>query len=107
MSVVPQKRRRVLSRDDVRRLPRHYAGMELDEAKLAVLLNRAAEHGARKALSDIGLQDEDAGRDIHDLRKLIDDWRACKNTVFQTFVKATTLAALSFIAAALWMKLGN
>ena len=58
--------------------------MEIDEARLIVLLNRAAEHGARKALLDIGLQDEDAGRDIHDLRKLIDDWRACKNTVFQT-----------------------
>ena len=38
--------------------------MEMDEARLIVLLNRAAEHGARKALSDIGLQDEDAGRDI-------------------------------------------
>ena len=81
--------------------------MELDEARLVVLLNRAAEHGARKALLDIGLQDEDAGRDIHDLRKLIDDWRACKNTVFQTLLKASTLAVLSFIAAAVWMKFGS
>tara|TARA_B100000674_G_C37448574_1_gene737206 strand:+ start:299 stop:544 length:246 start_codon:yes stop_codon:yes gene_type:complete len=81
--------------------------MEYDDPRLIALLNKAAEHGARKALSDIGLQDEDAGRDIHDLRKLIDDWRACKSTVFQTLLKASTLAILSFIAAAVWMKFGN
>ena len=80
---------------------------EPDEVRLQVLLNRAAEQGAIEALRKVGLSDNVAGQDINDLRKLIDDWRSCKRTVFQTLIKATTLAVLSFIAAAVWMKFGS
>ena len=94
--------------DDVRGIAEQNARMENepDELRLQVLLNRAAEKGAKEALRQIGLSDEDAGQDIHDLRTLINDWRSCKRTVFQTMLKATTLAVLSFIAAAVWMKFG-
>lgn len=95
--------------DDMRGIAEHNARMENepDEIRLQILLNRAAEQGAKEALRKIGLSDEDAGQDIHDLRTLINDWRSCKRTVFQTMLKATTLAVLSFIAAAVWMKFGG
>ncbi len=78
-----------------------------DEQRLQELLNRAAHDGAKEALSRIGLSDEEAGQDIHDLRKLIDDWRSCKRTVFTTIIKASTIAVLGFISAAIWFKLGD
>ena len=36
------------------------------------LLERAAERGARHALSDVGLDGPDAARDIRELRSLLD-----------------------------------
>lgn len=80
---------------------------DLDETRLRTLLNRAAHEGAAKALSDIGLSDGDAGQDIHDLRKLLDDWRSCKRTVFTTLIKAVTMGVLGFMAAAVWLKFDN
>ena len=48
-----------------------------------------------------------AGQDIHDLRKLLDDWRSCKRTVFTTLIKAVTMGVLGFIAATVWLKIGD
>ena len=50
-----------ISKDDI-------SMVELDEIKLTVLLNRAAEAGAVKALQKVGLTDPDANKDIKDLR---------------------------------------
>lgn len=80
---------------------------DLDETRIRTLLNRAAHEGAKKALSDIGLSDGEAGQDIHDLRKLLDDWRSCKRTVFTTLIKAVTMGVLGFIAATVWLKIGD
>ena len=81
--------------------------VELDEIKLTVLLNRAAEAGAVKALQKVGLSDPDANKDIHDLRNLLDDFRSAKKTISTTVVKTITVAIIGLIAAAIWFDFGN
>ena len=51
------------------------------------LLERAAERGARHALSDVGLDGPDAARDIRELRSLLDAFNEAKKTAGLTLVK--------------------
>jgi len=80
--------------------------VELDEQRLQVLLNRAATDGAREALKQVGLGDPEAGKDIHDLRNLLDDFRSAKRTISKTILKSITVAILGAIAAATWLNYG-
>ena len=80
--------------------------VELDEQRLQVLLNRAATDGAREALKQVGLGDPAAGKDIHDLRNLLDDFRSAKRTISKTILKSITVAILRAIAAATWLNYG-
>jgi len=80
--------------------------VELDEQRLQVLLNRAATDGAREALKQVGLGDPEAGKDIADLRTLLDDFRSAKRTIFKTILKTITVAVLGAIAAATWLRYG-
>jgi hypothetical protein len=52
--------------------PSHHGGSAalLSDADLEVMLARAAEEGARRALSDVGLGGRDAVLTIHDMRSL-------------------------------------
>ena len=52
-------------------LPRHDAGHRLSDHDLEAMLERAAEEGARRALSDVGLGGKDAVLTIHDMRSLL------------------------------------
>ena len=79
----------------------------MDEAQLQILLNRAANMGAKEALKEIGLEDREAGRDIHDLRQLLDDFRSAKRTVTKSILKSVSVALIGFIAAAVWMTYGQ
>ena len=47
----------------------------LTPEELEAMLDRAAKKGAKQALSSIGLHDETAGRDISEMRNLLDTWR--------------------------------
>lgn len=51
------------------------------------LLERAAERGAQEALQRIGLGDEHAGRDLGQLRSLLDAYRLTKRTALQTLAR--------------------
>ncbi|WP_343202740.1 DUF6127 family protein [Pseudomonas aeruginosa] len=51
------------------------------------LLERAAERGARHALSDVGLDGPDAANDIRELRNLLDAFNEAKKTAGLTLVK--------------------
>ena len=73
--------------------------------ELDALMERAAEKGARRALESVGLHDENAGRDIHDLRTLIDGWRTTKRTVLEAVLRWVTIGVLGFISIGLWWKL--
>jgi len=70
----------------------------MDPRALADLLDQAAERGARRALERVGLHDENAGRDINELRTLIDGWRQTKQTVAITIAKYMTISLLSLLA---------
>ncbi len=71
------------------------------------LLNHAAERGAERVLSHLGLENGHAARDIRDLRDLIEAWREARHTAWQTFIRVLTtgiLAAL-LVGAAIKLKL--
>ena len=52
--------------------------------EIEIIIDRAAEKGAKKALADIGLADENAAHDIHDLRSLLTAINSAKRTAWQT-----------------------
>ena len=74
----------------------------MTDAELTLLIEKAAECGAKRALRSIGLQDETAMSDVRDLRSLLDAWRLTKRTVLTTVVRAlVVVAVLAAIGAAL------
>jgi hypothetical protein len=77
--------------------------VKLTPDELEAMLDRAAKRGAKEALASIGLLDENAHRDISDMRSLLDAWRETRRGVWTTFIKVSTTALLMFIAGAVWM----
>tara|TARA_A100001037_G_scaffold289304_1_gene300915 strand:+ start:1736 stop:1960 length:225 start_codon:yes stop_codon:yes gene_type:complete len=69
-------------------------------------MREAAREGARAALSEVGLNDEEAGQDVRELRNLIESWRSSKKIIGSTVLKMITTGVLIFIAAAVAMKMG-
>lgn len=72
--------------------------MLIDDPNLQALLKQAAREGAQQALREIGLHDEEAGKDINDLRDLIEGWRSLRRTVVVTFAKWITIVVLGLIS---------
>jgi hypothetical protein len=54
---------------------------------LDAMLEDAAERGARRALEKVGLHDAQAGKDVAELRDLLEAWRDTKTTARRTVVK--------------------
>jgi hypothetical protein len=79
----------------------------LTPEELEAMLDRAARRGAKEALRSIGLLDDDAHKDITEMRGLLEAYRDTKKSVWTTIVRITTIALLSFIAASVWMQIGN
>jgi hypothetical protein len=77
----------------------------MNELEIEALIERAAERGARKALAQVGLQDEDAGRDVQELRGLLEAWRAARRTILQTVTRLITTAILTALAAGAYLHL--
>jgi|TARA_B110000858_G_scaffold94579_1_gene109007 hypothetical protein len=71
--------------------------------ELEAMLDRAARRGAKEALRSIGLLDDDAHRDITEMRSLIEAWRDTRKSIWTTAIKVTTVAVLTFIAGAVYM----
>ena len=71
--------------------------------ELEAMLDRAARRGAKEALRSIGLLDDDAHRDITEMRSLIEAWRDTRKSIWTTAVKVATVAVLTFIAGAVYM----
>ena len=72
--------------------------MDTNSPEFRELLEAAAEAGARKALCDVGLSDDEAVHDMHELRTLLDSWRSVKRNVGETTTRFLTLAILTAIA---------
>ena len=71
----------------------------MTKEEMAKLIEQSAELGARKALRDIGLSDDDALSDVSELRGLLESWRAAKRTVGKTIVQALTTIFLAMLMA--------
>jgi len=77
------------------------------EQEIELLIQRAAEEGAKQALREVGLNDENAFSDVRELRGLLDSWRDTKRTVGQTVTRVLTTVVLSLIAAGIWFNYGD
>ena len=77
--------------------------VKLSPDELEAMLDRAAKRGAKEALASIGLLDDNAHKDISDMRSLLEAWRETRKSVWGTVIKVTTTALLMFIAGAVWM----
>lgn len=71
----------------------------MTKEEMANLVEQSAELGARKALRDIGLSDDDALSDVSELRGLLDSWRSAKRTVAKTVLQAITTLILGGLLA--------
>jgi hypothetical protein len=81
--------------------------VKLSPEELEAMLDRAARRGAKEALASIGLLDEDAHRDVLEMRGLLEAWRDTRKSFWTTTVRVGTTALLMFIAGAVWMTLGK
>ena len=81
--------------------------IKLTPDDLEEMLDNAARRGAKEALRSMGLLDDDAARDIIEMRSLLEAWRDTRKSVWSTIVKVTTVALLTFIAGAVWMTMGK
>ena len=75
--------------------------------ELEDMLDRAAQRGATAALREVGLHDDDARKDIQEMRSLLEAWRDTRKGVWLTIVKMATVAVITCIAASLWMQIGK
>lgn len=76
-------------------------GMNSEE--LETILERAALKGAKQALHEVGLHDDEAGYDVKELRSLLDAWRSAKKTVVNTFLTIITTTVLAILAGGVWL----
>ena len=81
--------------------------VKLSHEELEAMLDRAARRGAKEALTSIGLLDEDAHRDITEMRSLLEAWRDTRKSVWSTVTRLVTVAVLTFIAGAVWMTMNK
>lgn len=79
--------------------------MRMSEIEFQVLLTRAAEAGARRALADAGIDGRDAALDIRDLRSLLDCIRFVRRTAVQTAVHLLTTGVMLALLAGIAIKL--
>jgi hypothetical protein len=83
------------------------SNINLTPEELEEMLDNAARRGAKQALRSIGLLDDDAQRDIIEMRSLLEAWRDTRKSIWSTVVKLATVALLTFIAGAVWMTMGK
>jgi uncharacterized membrane protein YjgN (DUF898 family) len=79
----------------------------MTEQELELLIHKAAQEGAKAALKEVGLSDEEAYDDVKELRSLLDSWRATKTTVGQTIARMVTTALLTALAVGIYMGWGE
>jgi hypothetical protein len=77
--------------------------LKLSSEELEAMLDRSA----KRALESIGLTDENAAKDLQEMRSLLDAWRETRKSIWNTTVKIFTVAVLTFIAGAVWMTFGG
>lgn len=79
----------------------------IDDEHIKAIIEAAAEVGARRALADLGLHDDEAGKDVQELRGLLEAWRSAKKAAWDTTIKIFTAGILSLLAIGLYIKTGK
>jgi hypothetical protein len=77
-----------------------------NENELNVLLERASEAGAQRALARLGLADESATKDMADLRELLSAWRDAKRSARKAVVEWIIRGCLALLVIGIAVKLG-
>jgi hypothetical protein len=72
--------------------------------EVAAAIESAAERGAAKALASVGLHDENAIKDVIELRGLLESWRAVKHGAMSALGKAITVLLLAGLLAFIGVK---
>jgi hypothetical protein len=83
------------------------ADVKLTVDEIEDMLDRAARRGAKEALRSVGMLDDQAQKDITEMRSLLEAWRDTRKGIWTTIVKITTVGVLTFIAGAVWMTLNK
>ena len=81
-------------------------GQGADMVTLRALIEEASEVGAERALSALGLRDENARRDMDDLRELLRAWRDAKKSAGQAVVAWAVRIVLALLVAGMAVKMG-
>ena len=79
----------------------------LTPEELEAMLDRAASRGAKQALASMGLLDDNAHKDLTEMRSLLEAWRETRKSIWTTTIKVMTVSVLTFIAGAVWMHLNK
>ena len=77
----------------------------IPQEEFEVLLERAAERGAKNALHGVGLDGEDAAHDIRELRDLLDAFNEAKKTAGLTIIKMLITGLVMALLAGTVLKL--
>ncbi len=78
----------------------------LDRSALRALIEESSEAGAQRALSQLGLADPQAHKDMADLRELLSAWRDAKRSAGKAAIGWLVRAALALLVIGLAVKLG-
>jgi hypothetical protein len=81
-------------------------GQGADMPTLRALIEEASEVGAERALSALGLRDEQARRDMDELRELLRAWRDAKRSAWNAVVSWVVRIALALLVAGIAVRVG-
>ena len=81
-------------------------GQGADMPTLRALIEEASEVGAERALAALGLRDEQARRDMDDLRELLRAWRDAKRSAWNAVVSWAVRIGLALLVAGIAVKVG-
>lgn len=76
-----------------------------DLVTMRALVEEASQLGARRALGALGLDDEQARRDMDELRELLAAWRDAKRSVWKAVVGWFARLALAMVLVGLAVRL--
>lgn len=81
-------------------------GRGLDIVTMRALVEEASQSGAQRALASLGLDDEQARRDMGELRELLGAWRDAKRSAWQAMVTWVVRVFLAGLLISIALRLG-
>jgi len=81
-------------------------GQGADMVTVRALIEEASGVGAERALAALGLTDEKAGRDMLELRELLQAWRDAKKSAWNAVVTWAVRIFLALLVAGMAVKMG-